>query len=109
MLPAITGMIGAHHCAQLLVEKGVLQTICLAGLELHDPPDLSLPSSKDYKCEPLALSFTSHSLHSSSFIYLVIQQILVEYLSSIRYGFRCEEVAVNKIGIHIPCMELPFL
>jgi hypothetical protein len=48
----LLGVTGAYHHAQLLGEMGSHELVS-PGLALnHDPPDLSLPSSQDYRCEP---------------------------------------------------------
>jgi hypothetical protein len=44
----VTGMTDVHHLTQTLVEMGVSQ------IQNHDPPDLSLLSSWDYRYEPPA-------------------------------------------------------
>jgi hypothetical protein len=44
---------GTRHCAQLLVEMALGNFLPSLALN-RNPPDLSLPSSKDYRCEALA-------------------------------------------------------
>jgi hypothetical protein len=56
MLPNIaTRMTGTHH-AQLLVEMGLMNFFLRMAFNC-DPPELNLPSSWDYRCEPRVPDF----------------------------------------------------
>jgi hypothetical protein len=55
--PAVGGVTGTHHCAQLLIETGDLVNFLHGVASNLSLPKLNLPSRKDYRCKLPVSSF----------------------------------------------------
>jgi hypothetical protein len=68
----VANVVGMHNCAQLLTDMGSLELLAWTGL---CAPDLTLPSSLDYRYEPLAPgqyhSFAPAKFSSACFVNLL--------------------------------------